>query len=95
MVRWDQALYPDHLLTKEELERAFTPGDLVDPTTGAQYGYGWAVKPEYVEHGGEWAGFHTYIRRYWKRRLTVIVLSNCLDVNAYAMGSQVAAIYTN
>ena len=92
MVHWGKALYPGGLLTQQELDRAFTPGE---PATsnGTRYGYGWAVRPDYVEHGGEWAGFRTYIRRYPKHGLTVIVLANCLEVDAYGLGDQIAAIY--
>jgi CubicO group peptidase (beta-lactamase class C family) len=91
MVRWDQALYTATLVKQSTLEEAFRPGKLNNGEP-IDTGFGWFIGPEYADHEGGWLGFRTYIRRYRSRRLGIIVLANCAELNAAAMGGDIADI---
>jgi CubicO group peptidase (beta-lactamase class C family) len=91
MVRWDQALYTAALVKQSTLDEAFRPGKLNDGTP-IDSGYGWFIGEEFVDHDGAWLGFRTYIRRYRSRRLTVLVLANCAQLNAACLGNDIAEI---
>ncbi|QEG22873.1 serine hydrolase domain-containing protein [Mariniblastus fucicola] len=80
LLKWDQALYGEKLVSRKTLTEAFTPGKL---NNGDQtdYGFGWMVERSAddgltVSHGGHWVGFQTSILRGIDRKLTVILLSN-------------------
>jgi CubicO group peptidase (beta-lactamase class C family) len=92
IVRWDQALYTDKLVKQSSLDAAFTPGILNDGWR-TRYGYGWEVEHDSVFHSGDWLGFNTSVIRYRSRRLTVIVLANCQQIDALAAGRAIARIY--
>ena len=79
---WDQALYTETLLPREDLETMFT-GYALTPSIdfeGAQYGYGWFVGDTLgrplLFHGGMTFGHGAMILRFPEERLTVIVLRN-------------------
>jgi hypothetical protein len=50
------------------------------------------VERDHVWHNGSYIGFETCIIRY-PSRLTVVVLSNCAEINATSMAYDVARIY--
>jgi len=85
LLKWDQALYGEELVSQTTLAEAFTSGKLNSgKETG--YGFGWVVersknKGLAVSHGGSWVGFRTSIERLVDRKLTVIVLSNNSTAN--------------
>ncbi len=91
MVRWDQVLYTADLVKQSTLDGAFRPGHLNNGTE-IDSGYGWFIGPDFVDHAGLWLGFRTYIRRYRSRRLAIIVLANCAELNAATMGNEIANI---
>jgi CubicO group peptidase (beta-lactamase class C family) len=79
--KWDRALYGTTLLTKDSLDRMWTPFVLIDgKANSAGYGFGWDVGEQnghrVVSHSGAWQGFTCYIARYVNDRLTVVVLTN-------------------
>jgi CubicO group peptidase (beta-lactamase class C family) len=92
MARWDQALLTNQLVSQSSLQAAFTPGKLNSgyPTPT---GFGWFIGPDLVDHSGAWQGFQTYVRRYRSRRLTIIVLANCQQIDAAWMGELISRIY--
>lgn len=92
MVRWVQALDAGAFVSPPRLDDAFTPGVLNDGRRIA-YGYGWEMDQDSVFHSGDWLGFNTSLVRYRGRRLTVIVLANCLEIDALAAGRAVASLY--
>ena len=80
LLKWDQALYGEKLVSQATLSEAFTSGKLNNGEE-TDYGFGWVVersknKGLTVSHGGLWVGFRTSIERQVDRKLTVIVLSN-------------------
>ena len=80
LLKWDQALYGEKLVSQPTLDEAFTSGKLNGgEETG--YGFGWIVQRSErdgltVSHNGHWVGFRTFIKRQPDRKLTIIVLSN-------------------
>jgi CubicO group peptidase (beta-lactamase class C family) len=95
MVRWDEALRKEKLLTRAELQTMWTPMKLNSGKMAA-YGFGWAVtevnKHRLIEHGGAWQGFTTHIARYVDDKLTVIVLTNSANANPTAIAHELAGI---
>ncbi len=86
LFRWNEALFNGRVLAAESLRAAFTVGLLAgdDPLhpedTG--YGYGWIIDrlngAREISHGGELAGFGSYLLRLPEHKLTVVVLLNCV-----------------
>lgn len=79
LLRWDNALYTEELLSQESLRRAWTPATLKngDPVG---YGFGWAISRRddlvSIEHGGGINGFASYAMRIPDRHLFIAVLMN-------------------
>ncbi len=70
---WDQALYTTKLLSKEYLDKMFTPNQ-------NGYGYGWKIHDKkYIYHDGIYSGFSSQISRFIEDKATIIVLSNCFN----------------
>jgi CubicO group peptidase (beta-lactamase class C family) len=96
MYKWDQALYTDTLVRQSTLAQAFRPGRLND-NSATDYGFGWSIGDRlglhYVEHGGGWLGFRTFVLRYPQHRFSVIVLSNLAQFDPGAMANKVARVY--
>lgn len=80
LLKWEQALYTQQLVSAKTLEEAFTPVRLNDGKTYA-YGFGWFVDSTglVLSHTGGWVGFLNEIIRDTGRRQTVIVLSSGTD----------------
>jgi hypothetical protein len=86
LLLWNEALFAGKILSETSTRAAFTVGLLNgdDPThpedTG--YGYGWIIDrlngTREISHGGELAGFGSYLLRLPEYKLTVVVLLNCV-----------------
>ncbi len=96
LLRWDQALYTDRLVSHAALDEAFTSGVLNDGSTFG-YGFGWGVDSHRghrrISHGGAWVGFRTVIVRYPEIRLTVIVLTNLSTRNPSTLADEIAVSF--
>ncbi len=96
---WDQALYGNQLLRKENLELLFTKHI---PSGGGHYGYGWGVgeiplgnTPERIEttsHGGGINGFNTQLTRIPSDKSFIVLLNNTGGAPLNAMTNAIAAI---
>jgi CubicO group peptidase (beta-lactamase class C family) len=79
LLKWDQALYTDQLISDSLKEEAFTPVMLRRNRT-YKYGYGWRLKEEHgkkvVYHNGLWNGFTSTLTRCVDDSLTIILLNN-------------------
>lgn len=80
LLKWDQALYSELLVSNETLEEAFTPFKLTDGTL-SYYGFGWEIEPKspygkMVRHTGDNPGYKTLITRYIDENKTIIILNN-------------------
>lgn len=89
LLRWDRALYTDQLLSPASRREMFTP-----VLNG--YGYGWQIGESLgrsrVDHSGSFRGFSTYIVRFLRDSLTVIVLSNSDRASGSGTGMDLARI---
>lgn len=86
LFRWNEALFSGQVLSENTLRAAFTVSvldrdDPMHPEETGQ-GLGWFVDKlrgeREVGHGGEMAGFGSYLLRLPEKRLTVVVLLNCM-----------------
>lgn len=80
LLRWDQALYTNRLVSQETMELAFAPAKLNDGTR-SYYGFGWSIEPKspfgkMVMHTGDNPGYKTIIVRYIEENKTIIILNN-------------------
>ncbi|MCP9763971.1 serine hydrolase domain-containing protein [Lacihabitans soyangensis] len=77
LLKWDQALYTNKLVSLNALKEAFTSGST---TNGEEFGYGfgWEIDEnnKIVSHTGSWVGFENFISRNMKTKTTVIILSS-------------------
>lgn len=87
LLKWSEALYPGHLFTKTELEKAFTPYSQEYPST-RNYGLGWhllcyknGIKVPY--HNGWWHGNTSSFYRFIDDSTTLIILSNRFNKRVY------------
>ena len=80
LLKWDQALYTDQLISQQTLAEAFTPMVLKDGSLSS-YGFGWEIisnnpASKIVWHNGDNPGYKTEIMRFLNLQSTLIILSN-------------------
>jgi CubicO group peptidase (beta-lactamase class C family) len=80
LLKWDQALYSNNLVSQQTIEKAFSPFRLNDESR-SYYGFGWDLDPKspfgkMVSHTGDNPGFKTIIVRYIEENKTIIILNN-------------------
>ncbi len=92
LAKWDAALYDSRLLSDVSRRMAFAVGTPTDDAEVA-YGFGWRITGETVWHSGETIGFRNVIVRYPRRRLTVVVLSNCNAPEPYRLALKIASLF--
>lgn len=89
LLRWDQALYGEKLVSRRSLDEMFTP-------YRGGYGYGWQVGMRFgrrtLAHSGSDGGFSSYILRFPDDRVTVIILGNGDRMSAGKAAIDLAAI---
>ena len=86
---WDRALYTEALVSKESLDKMFTPYT-------KQYGYGWGIvnlfNRKMAGHNGEIEGYRTNMSRFVDDYACIIILSNCEQTPIGKMSMDLAAI---
>jgi CubicO group peptidase (beta-lactamase class C family) len=92
LVKWDESLYGNDLLTDESKKMMWTQTVLPDgDSTG--YGFGWRLRPyeglKQIEHGGMVAGFVARFSRYPDQQAVVIVFMNRYRVSSMRMSRAV------
>ena len=102
IAKWDRALSTNALLSKREMEPAFTPvtvkgGVKLPDGSPSEYGFGWFLDPyrghRRTWHYGDTSGFHTTIQRFPNDNLTVVVLANRTDINPRELALKVVDLY--
>ncbi len=90
LLKFDQALYGEKLLSKEVKEKMFTPFK-------DNYGYCWRIDKRYgntvIRHGGGAPGVSASFRRYIDDKYTLIVLSNYTGGATQVTGTIEAIIF--
>ena len=104
MLKWDQALYGDKLLSAQSKRLMFTPYVKDDVWGDLGYGYGWMIGKREIagkarlvhEHGGNGNGFRSLITRYPDEQKLVLLLLNEGNGNKgpgiYAMRSAITNV---
>jgi CubicO group peptidase (beta-lactamase class C family) len=90
LLKWDQALYTDTLLSQESLDLMFTPGpEPIFRGSEILYGIGWWVEPTggrpSIDNTGGVSGYYAALVRLPDEKLTIIILSNREDVDAWSL----------
>ena len=92
LLRWEQALYTEKLLTRKSLDETFTP--VIEGR-----GYGWGIRTRFerqvIELDGGINGFSSSLSRFPDGRITVIVLANNRDVPTRDVANDLSAIVFN
>jgi tetratricopeptide (TPR) repeat protein len=96
---WDQALYGNQLLRKENMDLLFAKHI---PSGGGYYGYGWGIgelplgntgeRVQTIGHGGGINGFNTQITRIPSDKSFIVLLNNTGGAPLNEMTSAIAAI---
>lgn len=92
LMRWYRRLQADTVLWSHALRRArLTSGDSVPYSMGLEFG---SVRgARYVGHGGNALGESAYAMRFVDRGLTVAVLCNGREIDAFTFARQTAALF--
>jgi CubicO group peptidase (beta-lactamase class C family) len=94
LLRFDQALYGEALVSSQMLAEAFVPASVREGTT--TYGLGWNIvndaEGQRVWHQGNTAGFRAFIERRLRDRITVIMLTNGGDTNRMAINAEIQKV---
>ena len=87
LLKWDQALYTNQLISPALLDSAFTPYSLERPSVH-NYGLGWRLQllpngKKVVYHFGKWHGFNAAFARLMDEKVTIIILGNKFNRGIY------------
>jgi len=97
LFKWHQALYNNKLVTRESLNKAFTPYQFADGTY-SEYGYGWFIKSlngsKTIEHSGSTDGFQSDEIYLPDKHVFVVTLFNCFeqDMDWVVLSNDIAKI---
>jgi CubicO group peptidase (beta-lactamase class C family) len=83
LLKWDQALYTDQLISQQTLAEAFTPMVLKDGSLSS-YGFGWEIisnnpAGKIVWHNGDNPGYKTEIMRFLNLQSLIMLCNNYSD----------------
>jgi len=94
LLKWDQSLYTDKILSEESKEKMFTP-------FLSDYGYGWGISlrsltesdsVKFISHSGGIYAFNTYFARLVDKKQTIILFNNTGDAPLGQMALEIAKI---
>jgi CubicO group peptidase (beta-lactamase class C family) len=99
LLKWDQALYTDQLLSKALLDSAFTPYSNERPSIH-NYGLGFRMLnlrngKKVIYHFGRWHGFNAAFARLTDEKATIIILGNKYNRNIYSTANKCYDIFGN
>ncbi len=97
LLKWDQALYTDQILSKKLLDSAFSGYSFEKPTVH-NYGLGWRMETypgdkKIVYHFGKWHGFNAAYARLPDEKVTIIILGNRFSRSIYNTAHRSYAIF--
>lgn len=106
MLKWDQALYTDKLVSKKVQDAAYQASKLNNGKEakfeGIPYGFGWLILPTLKDEGrrfmhtGGYPGYMTIISRFPDKKKTIIILTNIYNViSMYQLSSAIENILFN
>ncbi len=96
LAKWEDALAKEKVLKQAVLDQMWTPVKLNDGKT-ENYGFGWSLDDvrghKLVNHGGSLPGFRAQYARFVNDKVTVVVLTNGDNANAFSIARGVANLY--
>ncbi len=92
LLKWDQALYHNAVLTQQMTDSAFTPYSN-EKRSIHNYGFGWRMLiypngKKIIYHNGRWHGFNSAFARLVDEKVTVIMLGNKFNKNVYTVARE-------
>lgn len=92
LLKWDQALYTEQLVSRALLDSAFTPYSNERPSIH-NYGLGFRMLnfpngKKVIYHFGRWHGFNAAFARLTDEKVTIIILGNKFNRNIYSSATQ-------
>jgi CubicO group peptidase (beta-lactamase class C family) len=99
MLKWDQALYTEKLVSKETLKDAFTSGKL-NNGKNTEYGFGWELlyagaDSVIMAHSGGIENYATGFQRQTDQQRTTIILTNAQPSNMFRVWTGMVDILEN
>ncbi|MEO5946983.1 MAG: serine hydrolase domain-containing protein [Chitinophagaceae bacterium] len=97
LLKWDQALYTNQLISSALLDSAFAPRSF-EKSSIHNYGLGWRLQllpngKKVIYHFGKWHGFNASFARLTDEKATIIILGNKFNRNIYRAASQCYDIF--
>jgi CubicO group peptidase (beta-lactamase class C family) len=91
LLKWDQALYSDQVISKSMQDSAFAPYSFEKPSVH-NYGLGWRLQflpngKKVVYHFGKWHGSNAAFARLMDEKVTIIILGNRFNRAIYDAAS--------
>ncbi|HUQ97450.1 MAG TPA: serine hydrolase domain-containing protein [Chitinophagaceae bacterium] len=99
LLKWDQSLYTNQLLSQQMIDSAFTPYSN-EKRSIHNYGLGWRmlVYPsgkKVIYHNGRWHGFNSAFARLVDEKVTIIMLSNKFNKGVYRIARDLYNVFGN
>ncbi len=99
LLKWDQALYSESIISKQLLDSAFTPYSNEKPGV-YNYGLGFRLLmipngKKVIYHHGRWHGFNSAFARLTDEKVTVIILTNKFNRSIYPTARKMYNIFGN
>jgi CubicO group peptidase (beta-lactamase class C family) len=92
LYKWERSIYTDKILTPESWKTTFTP-------FRRKYGYGWSIDTLFNKtlhaHSGGIHGFSSFLVRFPKEEVVIIMLSNASSPGLDNLSKSIAAIVFN
>ncbi|MBD0377046.1 MAG: beta-lactamase family protein, partial [Flavisolibacter sp.] len=97
LLKWDQSLYHNTILSQQTLDSAYTPYSNEKPSMH-NYGLGWRLLffpngKKVVYHNGRWHGFNSAFARLTDERVTIIILSNKFNHATYTVARKLYNLF--
>ncbi len=87
LLKWDQALYTDQIISAAMKDSAFAPHSFENPSIH-NYGLGWRLQllpngKKVIYHFGKWHGFNSAFARLTDEKVAIIILGNKFNRSIY------------
>jgi len=99
LLKWDQSLYTNQILSKQMLDSAFTPYSN-EKRSLHNYGLGWRLLlypngKKVIYHNGRWHGFNSAFARLVDEKVTIIMLGNKFNKGVYRIAKDMYNVFGN
>jgi CubicO group peptidase (beta-lactamase class C family) len=99
LLKWDQSLYDNTILSQKILDSAFTPYSNERPSMH-NYGLGFRLLnlkngKKVIYHNGHWHGFNSAFARLPDEKATIIILGNKYNSSIYTTARKLYNIFGN